>query len=259
MDVYSELGPLDVQLIKQNEIALRKSGLLSKSSFDALADAAFELYERLMMNITVKSRGNVSFQMASELSAGMTSTALAPIYSQMNPDVIGSEHRDLNVATEYGDRLAAKSCNAKTDTVKRLVKNYPAHDFVIDMEEARDLFRFVDYPSENLYRVVGALGPGAYNEAPGTMVFALAQLATEENEDGQTSDDDEPSAEQEMDDSGGEDRPCDTGPRPAGPGNDPIVEQALQPSEPPQHEADERIPDSKVKVQNAPFMLDTQA
>lgn len=54
MDVISELGPLDVQLIKQNEIALRKSGLLSKSSFDALADAAFELYERLMMSITVK-------------------------------------------------------------------------------------------------------------------------------------------------------------------------------------------------------------
>ena len=41
MDIHSELGPLDVQLIKQNEIALRKSGLLAKSSFDAMADAAF--------------------------------------------------------------------------------------------------------------------------------------------------------------------------------------------------------------------------
>lgn len=197
--------------------------------------------------------------MASELSAGMTSTALAPIYAQMNPDVIGSEHRDLHVATEYGDRLASKSCNAKINTVERLVKDYPAHDFVIDMEEAKELFRNVDYPSENLYRVVGALGPGAYNEAPGTMVFALAQFATEEKEDGEDSGGDErSSAEQEVDDSGGEDRSGASGTGSTGDG-DATVEQTLQPGDPDQHEASEHAKDSEVKVQSAPFMLDAQA
>ena len=167
-------------MIKQNEIALRKSGLLAQSSFDALADSAFQLYERLMMNITVRSRGNVSFKMASELSANMASTMLSPIYAQMNPDTIGSENRDLNIATEYGSRLAKDSRNAKANAVYRLVHHYPSHDFVIDQKEAKTLFKNVDHPTECLYEIVGALGDAAYNEAASPIVCALSQLAKEE-------------------------------------------------------------------------------
>ncbi len=44
MDDFSELGPLDVQLTKQNEIAISKSGLLTGSTFDALTEVAFEMF-----------------------------------------------------------------------------------------------------------------------------------------------------------------------------------------------------------------------
>lgn len=57
MDTFSELGPLDVRLFRQNEIAPGRSGLLSRSSFDALADAALELHERSMINVTLKAEG----------------------------------------------------------------------------------------------------------------------------------------------------------------------------------------------------------
>lgn len=173
MDVFSELGPLDVQLLKQNEIAARKSGLLSHSSFDALADASFELYERLMISITLKSGGLVGFKLASELSASMASTLLAPVYAQVNPDVVGSENRDLNIATQYGIRLVQHSGNAGTETVLQLVHGYPSHDFIIDNDEASQLFNNVEEPSESLYKIVSTLGDIAYDESVQTVVCAL--------------------------------------------------------------------------------------
>lgn len=188
MDGFSELGPLDVQLAKQNEIVARKSGLLAKSSFDALAGAAFELYERLMISITLKSRGIVSFKLASELSATMASAMLSPVYAQINPETVGSENRDLNIATEYGTRLARHSKNADLDTVLRLVHEYPSHDFIIDDEEAKTLFKNVAEPDENLYKLVALLGDAAYNEN----AIAFACALTREDEDGAQNDVHEP-------------------------------------------------------------------
>ena len=176
MDVFSELGPLDVQLFKQNEIALRKSGLLSRSSFDSLADAAFELYERLMINVTVRSGGNVSFKLASEVSASMASTMMAPIYAQINPDVAGSENRDLNVAFHYGCRLSGRSGNANSAAVLRLVYDYPSHDFIIDMAEARELFHSVGFPTEGLYRLVRMFSDYALEEASPGVILALTPV-----------------------------------------------------------------------------------
>lgn len=179
MDAFSELGPLDVQLVKQNEIFARKSGLLSRSSFDALSEAAFELYERLMVGITLKSGGNVSFKLASELSASMASTMMAPIYAQINPETVGSENRDLNIAFEYGSRLIVCSSNASVQSVFKLVYGYPSHDFIIDGDEARQLFTNVDYPSESLYQLVGFFGDAAYDEAEPSLVQALIPVPIE--------------------------------------------------------------------------------
>lgn len=215
MDSLSELGPLDVQLVKQNEIALRKSGLLSRSAFDALADSAFELYERLMFGITVKSGGNVSFKLASELSATMASTMMAPVYGQINPEIVGSENRDLDVAFHYGCRLATKSGNASHIAVHRLVHDYPSHDFIIDADEARDLFHNVNYPSENLYGLVRMLGDHAYDEAAPEFVRALTVIKLEGENDEQPGDqdtEDDTSAEAPLENSGGADRPSDQEP-----------------------------------------------
>jgi hypothetical protein len=176
MDVDSELGPLDVQLIKQNELFARKSGLLSRSSFDALADAALSLYEHLMLNISLKSAGRISFKIASELSSTMAADLLSPIYGQMNPDVVGAEKRDLEVAIEYGNRLAERSRNAKPDAVQALVHNYPSHDFIIDDMEAQTLFRSVVKPSESLRELASQLRDFAFDEADPGVVFALSTL-----------------------------------------------------------------------------------
>lgn len=160
----SELGPLDVQLQKQNEIFARKSGLLTRSSFEALGEAAFELYEKLMLNITLRSEGMVSFRLASELSADMASKLMAPIFAQINPDTVGSENRDLNIAWHYGVRLAEYSQNTLDQAIQYLINEYPSHDFIIDDDEARKLFFNVNFPSADLMTIVALLQDAVIQE-----------------------------------------------------------------------------------------------
>lgn len=184
VDAFSDLGPLDVQLLKQNEIAARKSGLLSRASFEALSDAAFELYEKLMISITLKSGGLVGFRLASELSSSMASNLLAPVFAQINPDTVGSENRDLDVAMAYGLRLAEYSENAPLQSVLQLVRAYPSHDFIIDDDELKQLFENVETPSEDLYSVIGHMNGLAYDEAPSAITMGLTPpIHYQENRD----------------------------------------------------------------------------
>jgi len=177
MDKFSELGPLDVQLDKKNELADTKSGLLSKSTFDSLSEAGFDIFQGYMLNIIGQSGGLISFDVASRVAATMTSSMMAPIFAQVNPDVVGSDYRDLNVAIQYGERLIATSGNAERTAVSKLVKSYPAHDFIIDDQEARGLFRTVDAPSEKLYKLVPPLARLLYSQATPGVVRKLEPAA----------------------------------------------------------------------------------
>ncbi|RYF36633.1 MAG: hypothetical protein EOO38_27420 [Cytophagaceae bacterium] len=225
MDPFGDLGPLDVQLVKQNEIIARKSGLLAKSSFEALAEASFELYERLMIGISLKSRGNVSFKLASELSASMASTMMQPIYAQVNPEIVGSENRDLDIAYQYGSRLADIGGNATPEQVYQLVHGYPSHDFIIDSREAEQLFKQIELPDQSLYKIAAIIGDAAYDEADPTIVTNLNQLATKheaaaqatqeaanEHSDSETTDRSGGSGQPSMDDGGPGDRAGDPEP-----------------------------------------------
>lgn len=180
---FSELGPLDVQLYKQNEIAARKSGLLTKSSFESLAEASFDLFEKFMLQIVMKGGGLVSFKVAAELSASMTSSLMSPVFSQMNPEIMGSDYRDLSVALQYGARLAEISQNAELASIYRLINAYPSHDFIIDSDEAKSLFKTIEEPSQRLYGLASFIGSRAFEEADELAVVVLAGIPPEgENE-----------------------------------------------------------------------------
>lgn len=173
MDVFAELGPLDVQLPKENEIFGRRSGLLMRSAFESLEESAFSLFEYFMLEITRRSDGLVSFKTASEISSQLTATLFAPVYGQISPDTVGSDHRDSMVAYHYGIRLAMRSGNVNANVVKHLVENYPAHDFIIDSDEARGLFENVDEPKPVLYELLSLLGDLAYVEQDKAAVRSL--------------------------------------------------------------------------------------
>jgi hypothetical protein len=79
---------------------------------------------------------------------------MAKVYEQINPEALGRDVRDLNVAMEYCVRLNKRSKNLKADGIQRLVHGYPSHDFVIDLEEAREIFERVGAPTRALYDVI---------------------------------------------------------------------------------------------------------
>jgi hypothetical protein len=144
---------------------------------------------------------------ASELSAGIATGLLTPVYAQMNPETIGSDYRDLNVALQYGIRLAVVSKNADLSTVLHLVQDYPSHDFIIDNEEAEALFENVEEPSDQLYDLLETLGEMPYIEQEPAFVSLLTQPRDQQQKGG--ADDDDGQAT-EVDKDGNDDRTGDS-------------------------------------------------
>ncbi len=136
----AELGPLDVQLPQPNEIGQRRSGMVVRSALSGLANETHQVWETVMQGIRKSSNYSVKFEMASRLAAKITVGVMSPIYKKIDPERLGSDLRDLNVATQYGVRLAKLGKNAKEGTIRRLVEDYPDHAFIIDREEAGELF-----------------------------------------------------------------------------------------------------------------------
>lgn len=198
MTPFSELGPLDVQLYARDEIGARRSGLLNHSAFEALKKESFELYEHFMLSIKRRSADAVSFPLASEVAGDMAARMMAPIFEQVQPEALGSDYRDLQVAVEYGKRLAAHGGNIGLTQIDYLTNHYPSHDFIIDKSEAEQLFNAVESPSTALYRLIDQIGSIAFTPQADGVVMCLT------NELGEIDDDieaDEPEAT-EMD--GGE-------------------------------------------------------
>lgn len=153
---FGEIGPLDVQLSRRDEIWGQRSGLTTRSALIDLKAQTFDLFENIMLSTINRSRGSVSFRTAAEISAKMTAEIMASIYSQINPELLGQDFMDLNVAKEYCERLNKRTRSLKPGAIKRLVYEYPTHDFVIDFEEATELFHNVAVPTQTLIDVMTA-------------------------------------------------------------------------------------------------------
>lgn len=183
MDEFSELGPLDVQILDKDEIGGRKSGLLTRSAFESLSKEALDLFSNTMIGIKARSQNMVSFKLASEIAWKMTAELMSPIFGQLNPEVIGSDFRDLSVAVQYGERLAKNSKNAKALTVHRLVTDYPSHDFIIDREEANTLFNRIEQPSRELYNLIAEIAGVVYHQASPGVVMGCTQIELSDEEE----------------------------------------------------------------------------
>lgn len=183
MTPFSELGPLDVQLYERDEIGARKSGLLTNSAFEALREETFALYEHFLLHIKMRSSDNISFPLASEVAGDLAAQMMATIYAQISPNILGSDHRDLKVATEYGRRLAAVSQNIDTSAIMILTEGYPSHDFIIDQQEASQLFTNVESPEPSLFELISHLSEFVFIEREEGFVVCLTSLLSQENDD----------------------------------------------------------------------------
>lgn len=151
-----ELGPLDIQLSKPDEMFERSSGLDLPSALDRLQTLALISFRRFVTDIKVG--GGISTKLASEVATNLTAALVEPIVSQIDPVRVGEHNRAMQIVIEYGDRLNDKFRNLRDNAIMRLAGSYPHHAFVIDRKEATEIFHDVRGPNEYERHVLSVLG-----------------------------------------------------------------------------------------------------
>jgi len=152
-----ELGPLDTQIAKPDEILPLNSGLDIFQALSIVTEHAFQCFEGNMLAIIRKSGGNISTKTAAEIASQLVVGMFTPISGQIDPLRLGEVQRAINIAKAYGERLGLP--NAKPNALVKMVEEYPSHGFVIDMEEAQKLFNRVEAFSEQENQIYGLLKP----------------------------------------------------------------------------------------------------
>ena len=185
MPSVSELGPLDVQLRRRDEIGGRpRSGMVVRTALDGLADETYKVFEKVVLSITLSSNHTITFDVASRVASEIATGVMAPVYAQVDPESLGNDLRDLSVATAYGERLVELGGNATRETVRQLVEDYPTHEFIIDSAEAKKIFKTVREPSDEINRLIIELGEIIYSvRSPHVILRADRQLEREVSED----------------------------------------------------------------------------
>lgn len=179
-----ELGPMDIQIAKADEILEMGSGLTVGSALTSLQTTASKMFLNFLLTIRQDTGGSITTRTAAELASSMVVKLLDPIYRQIDPMKIGENSRAMSITKNYGLRLNMRSRTLKdTQSLEFLVSGYPDHGFVIDRTEARLLFNQVLEPTSEMVGLSEVLGkdgvmplPKAENRVP-RIQFLSTELA----------------------------------------------------------------------------------
>ncbi len=160
-----ELGPLDVQMQKADELWEMSSGLTDLTALQMLQGRAFAMFERAFLDLKERSGGRITLRTAMEVSSTLMSGLYGPIFSQIDPIRLGEISRAMNIGMEYGQRLERKGKNLKATALFKLTAEYPSHGFCIDRTEAEGLFTKLRKPTDNESKLAECLGNEAYCES----------------------------------------------------------------------------------------------
>lgn len=141
MSGNAELGPIDVQLLKQDEVGERTSGLTPIQAVKFLESETEMMFKRNFYSLRFAEDVNFSTKMAAQIATDLTTGLLSPIFNQIDPIRLAEVDRSLRIAKEYGERL--NNFNLKEGRLDLLISGYPSHSFVIDREETKELFHKV--------------------------------------------------------------------------------------------------------------------
>ena len=189
MSDHGELGPLDVQMSKKDELWETQSGLTVMDTLAALKDNAFSAFETFFLHTKAKSSGSITLRTASQIATEITTGLFAPLYSQVDPLHIGEAGRAMSIAGHYGRRLLLDGRNIETKELDFIMSEYPSHGFVIDRREASVLFKNVREPREVESLLAKKLGnparwPDELELGEPPFNFLSTELSTDEGEHG---------------------------------------------------------------------------
>ena len=159
MGDLGEIGPIDVQRAKQDDLFESSSGLTEDAAISTLERATWKMFSDYVLEIKNLSAGKITFKTAAEVASAMVVGVFQPIFAQIDPLKIGENSRAMNIASDYGLRLDLESRNLRSEeSIMNLVSGYPSHGFVIDRSEAEALFTRVRPFDKEVEEVCNALG-----------------------------------------------------------------------------------------------------
>jgi len=138
----SELGPLDTQVLEREEGRRKYTSALNE--FKALEQVQLHTIETLdIATKLILSRSDIGISEAIHLATEFSGQTSGTLYSKLSPHKIGEYARALEIGEQYGIMLLTRhrgwSKENAEKTVKTLVKQYPSHNFIIDLEELTKL------------------------------------------------------------------------------------------------------------------------
>jgi hypothetical protein len=159
-----EMGPLDVQIVKADEMDEEKSGLAADAAFEKLQQEAFKLFCEFVRDIG-QMEYRITLKTAAEISRHVTVGLMSPIFEKLDPVTIGEDYRSNRLALAYAERLNVKAKNLVRrqdfDALEQMLSGYQSHGFVIDRTEAENLFRIAKPICAELTSVIELLGSDA--------------------------------------------------------------------------------------------------
>ena len=170
MSEFGALGPLDIQVPKSDELFEWTSGLTVGATIQGLREEAQSTFREILFGLKNASGGQITLKTAMETAANLTTGMFGPLFAQIDPLRLGEDSRSTRIMEEYGERLAKEGGNTNPETIQKLVAGYPSHNFEIDREEARTLFKHVEDPSAEDEKLIAALGDLAYTPTPKRLV-----------------------------------------------------------------------------------------
>lgn len=148
MSDRGELGPLDTQMMKSDELAAMDSGLTVTEALGYLEQQAFQSFQQFFLDILRNSSGRISFKTATQVSTGLVTGLYEPLFSQVDPMLVGEASRAIQISRDYASRLGRHGENLIDGGVGNLVVAFASHGFVIDREEAQNFFHNIREPND---------------------------------------------------------------------------------------------------------------
>lgn len=185
MGDFGELGPLDIQMAKRDELGEMQSALVLQSSVDFLMAKAFGAWEQFMLDIVRRGGQHITFRMATKLAVELTTGLFDPIMAQIDPAALAESSRAAAITWDYGTRLLNYSQNITVENLLRLATAYPDHGFVVDRQEAMELFTKTRSPSPEELTLEQELGAYAREVQEGSEKTPMWMFATGGEEKGE--------------------------------------------------------------------------
>jgi Serine dehydrogenase proteinase len=111
MSDTAELGPLDVQIYKKDEIGELTSGLTPGQALSTLQSQTFNTFTDYFSDIYERLGGLLSTQNITKIATELTIGCLEPIYRQIDPMRLTEYERSVLIAKQYGSRLSSGISN----------------------------------------------------------------------------------------------------------------------------------------------------